>query len=182
MMDKDKSIKLTEKQKQLIALLKNSSDEMVISMLIDLKDQSEFYFLNTLLEMINDENSEMLKTALVEFVSDIKLQAAVPILTQYVKESFPSKDVLSIVTACWQSRLDFSNHLDPFFHILITGDYIIAFEAFTVIENSMDGLSSDELSNYMATVKKGISKSNRDKQLLLLEMISILDKTRRAAL
>jgi hypothetical protein len=182
MMEKDMSTKLNEKQKQLIALLKNSSDELVISMLMDLKDRSEFYFLNTLLEMINDENSEMLKNALIEFVSNIKLQAAVPILTEYINESYPSKDVISIITACWQSRLDFSKHLNPFFHILINGEYIIAFEAFTVIENSLEGLSPDELSNYMATVKRGISKSNRDKQLLLLEMISILDKTRRAAL
>ena len=50
-----------------------------------------------------------------------------------------------------------------------------------MIENSIDSLTKEQLADYMALVKKGVSKTNRDKQLLLLEMISVLDKTRRAA-
>ncbi len=180
-MNKVPAINLNEKQKQIINLLKNSNDELVISMLIELKEQQEFFYLHTLLEILTSNSSEMLKNAITEFISDIKLQASVKILADFISHNFPSQDLVKLVTACWQSRLDFSQNLDPFFNILINGEYFVAFEAFTVIENSIDSLSEEKLSAYMAQVKKGVPKANRDKQLLLLEMISVLDKTKRAA-
>lgn len=180
-MSSEQDIKLNEKQKQVINLLKNSNDDLIISLLLELKEQKEFYYLSTLLELLTSSQSDLLKKVIVEFISDIKLQTAAPILAEYVSKHFPQKDVSTLVTACWQSRLDFSHFLDPFFDVLIMGEYFIAFEAFTVIENSIDSLSEEQLMGYMARVKKGVSKANRDKQLLLLEMISVLDKTRRAA-
>ena len=171
-----------ELQKKVVATLEASSDEMVVSMLIDLKEHGELFYLNSLLEMLTGNRSEMLKKAVLEFISDIKLQDAVPLISTYVEKNFPSKDVVDVVTSSWQSRLDFSQHLDPYFNVLINGNYKIAFEAFTVIENSIDNLSVEQLTSRMDIVKKGATKVDRDKQLLLIEMVSVLDKARRAAL
>lgn len=150
-------------------------------MLIDLKEHGELFYLNSLLNMLVSNRSESLKKGLVEFISDIKLQAAVPMIANFVDAHKLSQNIIPLLTASWQSRLDFSDHLLPFFQILIDSDYKSAFEAFTVIENNIDGLSTDTLTSHIAQVKGGISKTDRDKQLLLLEMISVLDKTRRAA-
>lgn len=173
----------TDRQKQqlLIETLEKSSDEKVMSMLIDLKEYGELFYLNSLLNMLLSNRSEQLKKGLVEFISDIKLQAAAPIIANCVDIHKSSPYIILLITASWQSRLDFSAHLSTFFQILIDSDYKSAFEAFTVIENNIDGLTPDELTEHIALVRKGINKTDRDKQLLLLEMISVLDKTRRAA-
>ena len=169
------------KQQQLVEALEKSTDEKVISMLIDLKEHGELFYLNCLLNMMIGERSEHLKKGLVEFVSDLKIQAAVPIIASFVSSHNSDKDIASIVTASWQNHLDFSQHLDPFFQLLIHSDYHTAFEAFTVIENNIYGLSAEKLTQAITIVKKGVSSTDRDKQLLLLEMVSVLDKTRRAA-
>ncbi len=171
-----------EKQKRLVTAIEGNSDEMVVSMLIDLKEQGELFYLNSLLNILAGNRSEMLKKAVVEFISDIKLQEAVPIISGFIESNLQDKDVINIVTASWQSRLDFSQHLDPYFEVLINGNYKIAFEAFTVIENSLENLSVEQLTSRMDIVKKGSTRVDRDKQLLLLEMLSVLDKARRAAL
>ena len=111
-MGSDKDIKLNEKQKQVITLLQNSGDDLVISLLLELKEQKDFFYLNTLLELLTVPRSEMLKKTIVEFISDIKVQAAAPILADFISKNYSFKDISKIVTACWQSRLDFSMHLD----------------------------------------------------------------------
>jgi len=169
-----------EKQKALISALKKSSDEEVMAMLIDLKEQGELFYVKTLLEILIENRSELLNKALIEYLSDIKLQDAVTIISDFVSENYADKDVNDIVVVSWQSRLDFSKHLNPYIQILINANYKTAFEAFTVIENSIDSLSADELTQYGSTIKKAVQKSNRDKQLLLLEMISVLEKAKRA--
>jgi hypothetical protein len=180
-MDTEDQEIIIEKQKQHIAMLTKSSDENVISTLIELKEHGNLFYLGTLLDLVVSDRSEMLKKALVDFISDIKLQEAVPIISDFILMQFEKNDVTKLVTASWQSRLDFSKHLAPYFQVLIKGNYKIAFEAFTVIENSLDSLTPNDLKAHMALVKKGIPKADRDKQLLLLEMVSVIDKMIRAA-
>jgi hypothetical protein len=168
-------------QKRLASALEKGTDEEILSLLIELKEYGNLFYLNTILNLVTGNRSEILKKTLVEFISDIKFQDAAPIIADFISENIESSDIIRLVTASWQSRLDFSRVLSPYFEILIKGDYKTAFEAFTVIENSIDSLSIDELSGYIDLVKKGIVKADRDKQLLLLEMVSVLDKTRRAA-
>jgi hypothetical protein len=170
-----------KKQELLIEALEKSSDDKVISMLIDLKEHGELFYLQPLLTMMVSNRGETLKKSLVEFISDIKLQDAVPIIADFVRAQSTIKEITGILTASWQSRLDFSQHLAPFFQVLIHSDYKNAFEAFTVIENSIDGLAPNVIVEFIAEIKGGLGKSNHDKQLLLLEMISVLEKTRRAA-
>ena len=64
--------------------------------------------------------------------------------------------------------------------ILVNGSYKNSFEAFTLIENSVDSLCEDKLDQYISMIRKGIVEANHDKQLLLLEMVSVLDKAKRA--
>jgi hypothetical protein len=161
--------------------LKASSDENIISILLELKELGNLNYLEPLMEIILEDRSEMLKKALIDFISDIKVQSAAPIISNFILKNIESKKLTKLVTASWQSRLDFSKHLEPYFQILVKGDYKIAFEAFTVIENSLEGLEIKDLDYFMSVVKKGIPKADRDKQLLLLEMVSTIEKFKRAA-
>ena len=169
-------------QKQLVSALANSSDDKVLSMLIDLKVHGEVFYLNTLLNMLTGERSTLLKKALVDFISDIKIKEAAPIIVNYIEQHAKTKDVSMVITASWQSRLDFSGFLPIFIKLLIEGSYKSSFEAFTVIENSLETIPAKKLDEYIALIKGAVGKVDRDKQLLLLEMISVLDKTKRAAL
>ncbi len=167
--------------KQLIATLEKSPDEKVVSMLMGLREHGELFYLEALLDILTGERSEIVKKSVAEFIADIKKQEAVPIIANYVSANQNAKNLTRIVTACWQSRLDFSKNLQPFFQILLDGNYRIAFEAFTVIENTIELQSKEELTKNIDLVKRSVSKADRDKQLLLLEMISVLDKAKRAA-
>lgn len=166
-------------RKNIINNILIGTDEQVISIITELKSNNDLQFIPVLIDVLLSKRSEILQRTIVEYLSDIKDPGLVPILIESLTNSFPEKNVTMLVTACWQSRLDFSNHLETFFNILVNGNYQTAFEAFTVIENSIDSLSVNDITNFISIVKKGIVKTNRDKQLLLLEMVSQLEKAKR---
>lgn len=169
-----------EEENAIVEALETSTDEKVIAMLIDLKKYGEIFFVKTLLNMLIGNRSEMVKKAVIEYISDIKIQDAAQLISTHVAENFENADVTSIVMASWQSQLDFSKYLRPYVEVLINGEYMIAIEAFTVIENALYSLTADEVSDYEAKIKKSIPKADKDKQLLLLEMISLIEKAKRA--
>jgi len=171
-----------KRQHELISKLTAESDEHIISFITESKSELELFYLKPLIDMMLSERSENLKRTIVEFISEIKNNNIVPIVVDSLEKNFPQKNVTKLVTASWQSRLDFSKDLSIFFKILIKGNYQIAFEAFTVIENSLDNLEVEKINEFIGIVKKGVIASDRDKQLLLLEMVSILEKAKRAAI
>jgi hypothetical protein len=170
-----------QKKNLVIETLKNGSDEKVLSILLELKEQGDLFYIDTLLDLLTSNRAEIVKKGVLDFISDIKTQEVVPIIASYVKRQANSLDISHVITASWQSRLDFSKYIEPFVHHLIHSNYKTAFEAFTVIENNAEALSSEEIGILIDTIKKGLPKVDRDKQLLLLEMVSVLDKIRRAA-
>lgn len=170
-----------KKQKQLIEALEKSSDEQVISMLIDLKEHGELFYLEPLLNMMIGERGDTLKRSLLEFISDIKVQEAVPIISRFTSSQAGKEGLAPLLTACWQSRLDFSQHLSPYFNILFEEAYPEAFEAFTVIENNVDGLTSEQLELYIKQTNSQLEKSETEKKTLLQELLNILEQTKRAA-
>lgn len=179
-MEGENKLSKQNEQNIIISALKTSADEKVIAMLIDLKEHGELFYVESLLDMLTGNRTEGLKKVIMEYISDIKTQGAAQIISNYVSENFQKLDVTSVVIASWQSRLDFSKHLDPYFKVLITGNYMVALEAFTVIENAIYSLTIDGVSGYEELIKKSIPKADRDKQVLLLEMVSLLEEAKRA--
>jgi hypothetical protein len=49
----------------------------------------------------------------------------------------------AFLAACWQSGLDFSDHLHLFAKLFIDGDYITSLEAFTVLEESFPNATDE---------------------------------------
>jgi hypothetical protein len=177
----DLQAKTTDYQNKIIEQINSSNDENAISLILELRDNGGLYLVNTFLNILLSNRSETLKRTVIETLTDIKDLQAAKLYVEFLKKNYESKKITDVLTICWQSRLDFTENIDIFFDILCKSDYQTAFEAFTVIENNLDSLTVEQLSNYIALVKSNVSKTDRDKQLLLLEMVSTLDKAKRTA-
>jgi len=81
-----------------------------------------------------------------------------------------------ILSACWQPGLDFSMHLEIFIMLYITEDYQNAIEAFSVVENSISRSTKKEITNYIIQIKSHLNRVNREKKLLLVEMINMVEE------
>lgn len=168
--------KLTEKQNAIIANLLTKKDEQIISLIQDFRESGELFIIQPLIDMLFSKRSQKLNDSIYEFLVDIKSQAVVPIIAQSIQKHINEEGIAGLVSVCWQSSLDFSEHLPLFIEILCDGDYQTSFEASTVIENSLGNLNKDQRDSHIAYIKKKLKKSPKEKQQLLTEMIEIIEK------
>lgn len=170
---------LTEKQKVFTNNLLSMNDEQVISLIQEFRENGELFIVEPLIEMLYSSRGQALKNSILEFIRDIKNQVAVIIITKSIQKHISDKYTTDLVSACWQSSLDFSEELHVFFDILCNGDYQTAFEAFTVIENSIGNVSQDSINLYITTIESKLKVTPLEKQTLLTEMIVMLENFKR---
>ncbi len=176
------NFQLSEKQQVVTKNLLSMNDEQVISLIQEFRVSGELFIVEPLIEMLYSNRGQALKNSILEFIRDIKNQVAVIIITKSIQKHITDKYTTGLVSACWQSSLDFSDELPVFFDILCEGDYQTAFEAFTVIENSIGNVSQENISLYMASIESKLKITPTEKQTLLSEMMAMLENFKRNGL
>lgn len=173
------NLELTEKQKSIVANLKSMKDEQVLSLIQDFRENGELFIVNPLLEMIYSNRSFSVKETILELIGDIKNQEAAAIIAQSIQNHIGDPNTPGLLSACWQSNLDFSDYLPVFIEILCRSDYQASFEAFTVIENSVGSIDKKSIDLYITTIESKLKVTPIDKQSLLTETIVMLENFKR---
>jgi hypothetical protein len=93
-----------------------------------------------------------------------------------VDPKFASKRT-EIARICWESQLDFTGHLLLFTHLIITGDFLLALESFSVIENTfLERPVNLELSKeIMSLLQNSIPDQPDVKQRLIRELMLVIE-------
>jgi len=153
----------------------SSSDEAIIGLLAELRESGEDYMLPTIINLLFSSRSENLKNEVVNFLVDLKNKSSIVTIIETIKQNKRSKDIHRLVSVCWQSRLDFTPHIDIFIDIMEHGNYQACLEAFTVLENIIENLNSDELSDLKKKIKSAKSE-NPETQPLIAELEKVLNE------
>lgn len=92
-----------------------------------------------------------------EIFKNLKELNAGAILIDAVKNSERDEDTIKLLSACWETGIDFSAHLLFFVEFVLQDNFLIAVEALTVIENteSIDAASAEKALALIAASKKG---------------------------
>ncbi len=98
-----------------------------------------------LLNLLSQPPKELIEKELVVFLADIKVQGVIPIIVKGLQDPGLKAAHVGILSAIWQSGLDYSKHLHLFIQLFLEGDYLVALESFTVIEQSIEHLSHPEI-------------------------------------
>lgn len=92
------------------------------------------------------------------------------ILIEHIKDKKFSKIKSNLISICWESTLDFSDFSDTFIEIFIKEPINIAFEAFTVIQNSYN-IAEEDLKKGISNLELSVSSISNDKKELLVEIV-----------
>jgi hypothetical protein len=172
----ENKIKKVKLDPLLIRDLWSGEDTIVLKTLKKLRSVGNIGYIPELLKLLNQANSEYIRTEIVQFIADVKKPAIIPFILSGLKDPELKEARGYIITACWQSGLDYSHDLPLFIRIFMEGDYATALEAFTVIEESAVNLSMDELAQIRILVLKDIEKVSEEKKPLALELVKLLQE------
>jgi len=141
------------KQKAFEQLIAQSSDEVIIGSLEELRESGENFMVPMLTQLIFSERSENLKQSVANFLVDLKNQSSANDIVRVIKENYNSPYIKDAVTICWQSRLSFNEFIDLFLDMFIEKDFETSFEALSVIENALETLPKEKISTIYSRIE-----------------------------
>ena len=133
--------KQTSLEKEWIQSLGSHDPDLALSAVYEIRNSGSVKILPHLFSMIHKETPVEVRTEILKLLSDIKAPEAVPYIIESLQKNDFGEFLPAFVAACWQSGLDFSDHLRIFALLFIQGDYITSLEAFTLLEEAFPNAS-----------------------------------------
>jgi hypothetical protein len=155
--------------------LESEDIRIVIKTLHELKSTGNAIIMPLILDLLAKNNLDAVNQEVLIFIGQLKDQKSVPELIKYVNYKKAGKHLADLISQCWQCGLDFSPYLTIFADNFLTGDYKVALESFTVIEEMLWRSTPEMIIDCQNYLLKGKDKINKDKELLYKELLKVIE-------
>ncbi|HUS87327.1 MAG TPA: hypothetical protein VMW76_08810 [Bacteroidales bacterium] len=120
---------------QLGALFKTGNDQQIIARIAALREEEVFSGVIKLIAKLHEETgSDGIKSIISEFLNDIKDNTLAGEVIEAIDTTGSEETRRVLISSCWQSGIDYSNLIASFIEYSIKGNYMIALECYSVIE------------------------------------------------
>ena len=172
----EKNTKKVKLDPLLLKDLWSGEQTLILKTLKKLRSAGNIGYIPELLKLLNQPSGELVRKELIQFIADVKNPVVIPFILAGLKDPKLKEARAGIISACWQSGLDYSNELPLFIKLFMEGDYATALESFTVIEEAAFDLGREELNKILELVQKGLNKVSEEKKPLALELVRLLQE------
>lgn len=170
-------IRSEKKLKGFAEILKKENTLLIVEAVELLRLEKPFEGIVGLLTALYDQSDEFtLRKSISGFLNDLKDQSVCEEIIKEIRKKWKADTISMLVSSCWQSGLDYSDYSLDLAKIFLKGDYVTALECLTVIEESVDELSSTRKSEIIKLLEESPVLQISEKQSLILELISILER------
>jgi hypothetical protein len=156
--------------------LKTASTSGVISTLKELHKTGNPAIMSLIFDLLDTTQDENIVKEIIILLGEIKNNKTVPTIAEYISNHTSGKHLSKVIAACWQSGLDFSSEITLFVKCFIEGNYEVALESFTVIEEMLWHTPIEKINICKATLTGRAQEVAPDKKPLYTELIKILDE------
>jgi len=111
-------------------------------------------FLPDLALAFSKNKDHEVRTQITSIFNNLKHKKAIPVLISIINNVKEAECLNMLVSASWQCGLDFSEHINVFIPLLLSEDFILAFDAYTVIENNIDFMDKSKADAAKMLLKK----------------------------
>ncbi|MFA6125805.1 MAG: hypothetical protein WC699_00740 [Bacteroidales bacterium] len=172
-----KGAKYTLTSTYLLKQLESRNAADVTKALNKLEKTANVNDLPSIIKLMSGLTEKELLNAFTDFLSKVKSKAAPAIMADALSEPNYAGIRPELTRACWESGLDYTPYLLLFARIFIAGDYLLALEAFTMIENTCleRPVARKILDEISILIKNSLPDQPETKQRLTRELILILE-------
>lgn len=162
---------------ELLKQLESKDSAKVLMALNKLEKAGNINDLPSIIRIMAGLSELKLLNEFTHFLSKVRSTQAPAIIANFVADPAFAKIRVELVRACWESHLDYTPHLLLFTRLFIAGDYMLALEAFTVIENTCleRPVGKEVLKEISILIKNSLPDQPETKQRLTAELIRVLE-------
>ena len=163
-----------EKTKKILSDLKSVDSEFVIETISQIKESGNSTILLALIELLHQTSDDEIKKSILALLAELKDKSSVPILFSAITNPEYENERRELVASCWQNGLGYNEYLPLFIDLIIREDFLIAFEAFTVIENMFGVIPDEVIELEIVKIEKAQMAADEQKSYLLTNILSMI--------
>ena len=165
--------KTKQKQNQLLLDLKSESEVKSTTAILELASIGDLSVIPDLIEVLKQKAGTNIQKQTSKLLSDIQMSGAAEVFIQQIRKEESQEALKLILPILWESKLDFSEFLADFVEVSVSGDYLIALDCLTIIENMPGPFSESQLLEAQLHLKEfvqNIESSDERKSQILSEI------------
>lgn len=125
-----------KKKKELMAQLASSDDAVVIKALNALEGEGDATFIPLMINLL-ETGSDQVVAIIVEMLSSLKDSSAAKEIIEVLREEENPAVKQLVLSTIWNTNIDYSEYLPDFVLWACEGDYLVALDCLTIIENTI---------------------------------------------
>lgn len=170
---KEKELKF---YKEIELKLNAGSTSSVINTIKDLHNTGNPTILPLILNLLETTKVESIAQEILILLGELKDNKTVKPICDYISNHPSGKYLAKVIGTCWQSGLDYSSEMTLFVKCFIEGNYEVALESFTVIEEMVWRTPIEKINICRETLTGRIREISADKKPLYTELIKIMNE------
>jgi HEAT repeat protein len=151
-----------------------TDENIVLSALDSLKERGNKNYLPLLFELLLSKPEKTIEKEILTILGTVKDKESIPIFMDAVKEEKFLPIRKEILVACWNNGLDYSPHLNSIVNLIINDEWVIAFEAFTIIENLEHFPQPEETKEIKLKIAGALKSIDEQKVYFLEELLRLI--------
>lgn len=126
------------------------------------------------INLLKSTNNNLIREEIIKILDHLKIQECAENIVDAINDKSYQSVLPILVSACWKNGLNFEKHIESFVDVFIMGDFQLAFDAFTVIDN-FENTNTSEADKCLVKLNNFIEDTKNDKQTLLATLIQVIE-------
>lgn len=167
--------KLGNRLKNIITDLSSTDEKKVFTALKQVRKHGKREAIIPLVDLLCSTTNEEVKNEIAAILFDLKDQTVVEDLILALDDEKYAAEKATLVAVFWQSSLDSSEHITTIVNQAIKGDYLVAIEVLSVIDNYEATFQETEIEDLKFDLDEAIQTEETEKRNLLITIRSAID-------
>jgi hypothetical protein len=168
--------KRNDKLRAQIQSLRSGNKSAILSTLKEFRVHGNISILPDLFDLLVEQESEDIVNEVASLLNDLKDQEGAELISKAIANPDYKEVQAYLVAACWQNGLAYETYVDTFLEVVLSGEYVAAIEAFTVIEEAIGDLEPKERERLSKKLKSRLKEVDNQKKPLLSELVKVIER------
>ena len=160
--------------KEILSGLNSTDQEVVLETIDKIRESGNRSIMEELFGLLHNTPYPEIKKSILTLFSDLKNKESVPLLIEAINNNKYGNERKELVACCWQNGLNYNEFLPVFIDLVIGEPFLVAFEAFTVIENMFGNIPDEVINNEITKLTNALQEASEEKAYLLNGLLTII--------
>lgn len=159
---------------KLLKGLNSANPDIVLDAIDALRAEGKTSDIPVLLELLLQSRNPEVKARITGLFANLKEKETIPMLINAIQDKKFEQVQQQLVSSCWENGMDYTPYLSVFVDLLIEKEFLVAFEAYTVITNMEKAIDQRLIDREIEKLDKAMRTTTPEKKSLMLDVVDFL--------